>query len=473
MQIVPLSSIEVRKRQRKEIPATHVKSLRESILHVGLLHPPVCWRDGETWVLSAGECRFRTIEALAAEKLEFHHGNNKIPVGYIPITELREGIELLAFEAELDENVRRLDLTWQDKAQAYADLHTMRLKSNPQQTLADTKAELVELNAPSLHTGAPMRSANSNASEIREAITIAEHLGDEEVSKARNAREALSHILRKEEQRIQAALIKRVHAQKAPETLTLYHDDMTTRLPLLESNSVDLVIADPPYGIKASQGGFSDRTVIHHHYEDTPEVARKLIQTILTECFRITKPRANIFIFCDIDNFQYLKTVAANMGWVPFRRPMIWQKSESEGMAPWGGAGPRITTEFIFFATKGERGMTVSPTDVLNVRRVSRNLRIHGAEKPVDLLKRLIEVCTLPGDTVLDPCCGSGSTLVACRELKRTGIGIEKDKDYHTAAFTNVHSEDLKEAPVEGIASTHDAINDTYVVPASASHGPR
>jgi site-specific DNA-methyltransferase (adenine-specific) len=84
--------------------------------------------------------------------------------------------------------------------------------------------------------------------------------------------------------------------------------------------------------------------------------------------------------------------------------------------------------------------------DILTVPRVPRNVRVHGAQKPIDILIQLIEATTLPGDLVLDPCCGSGSTLVAARESKRSAIGFEKDKDYYTSAFANVHSGDLPNA---------------------------
>jgi DNA modification methylase len=126
------------------------------------------------------------------------------------------------------------------------------------------------------------------------------------------------------------------------------------------------------------------------------------------------------------------------MGWTVFRRPLIWMKSESEGLAPWGGSGPRITTEFLFYATKGQRGLNASPTDVFDDRRVPRQDRIHAAEKPVSLLTKLVNCSSLPGDRVLDPCCGSGSTLVACRDLKRRALGVEIDPDYYNTALANV-----------------------------------
>ncbi|MEI9899205.1 MAG: DNA methyltransferase [Hyphomicrobium sp.] len=60
--------------------------------------------------------------------------------------------------------------------------------------------------------------------------------------------------------------------------------------------------------------------------------------------------------------------------------------------------------------------------------------RLHPTQKPVEALRRLIEAFTRPGDLVLDPFCGSGSTLAAAQQLRRNWIGIELDNThYHTA----------------------------------------
>ena len=82
-----------------------------------------------------------------------------------------------------------------------------------------------------------------------------------------------------------------------------------------------------------------------------------------------------------------------------------------------------------------------SPVDILDESRVSRSERTHAAEKPVELLKQIIEASTLPGDFVLDPCCGSGSTLVATRQTHRTGLGIEKDETFYNTAMSNVYKD--------------------------------
>lgn len=60
--------------------------------------------------------------------------------------------------------------------------------------------------------------------------------------------------------------------------------------------------------------------------------------------------------------------------------------------------------------------------------------KIHPTQKPVNLLKRLIEIFTDKGDVVIDPCCGSGSTLRACLETGRAGFGFEIKKEFYTKA---------------------------------------
>ncbi len=64
-------------------------------------------------------------------------------------------------------------------------------------------------------------------------------------------------------------------------------------------------------------------------------------------------------------------------------------------------------------------------------------LKVHPTQKPVALLKELIEIFTDEYDVVIDPCAGSGSTLRACKELKRNSYGFEIKKDFYQLAIAN------------------------------------
>lgn len=428
MQFISISAIEVRDRQRSEasIDKGSLLQLAESIEQKGLLHPPVAWLEGQKHVLLAGRRRLGAISLLHEEKRLFFCNGFPVPAGEVPVTLVTDLSAADLAEAELEENLLRVDLTWQDRAQALAKIHELRAAANPQQTFKQTAEELSQK-----AQGARGTSTAQLRSRIRESVVITQHLHKPAVAKARTHEEALQIILKDEGAALEAELIRRrlASAESLPALCQVRHGSCLEILPQLAEGQFDLILGDPPYGIKASEGGFRDRTVHHHNYEDTPEVARDLMQAIITEGFRLSKPRANLFMFGDIDYFGLFKTLAGQMGWTPFRTPIIWQKSDSEGLAPWGRQGFRRTYEVIFYATKGQRGLFQSPVDILRYNRVSRADRVYGAEKPVDLLEAMIECSTLPGEYVLDPCCGSGSTLAACRRLKRRALGIELDLD--------------------------------------------
>ena len=78
------------------------------------------------------------------------------------------------------------------------------------------------------------------------------------------------------------------------------------------------------------------------------------------------------------------------------------------------------------------------PQNIINISNQSKECnqtrRLHPTQKPVELLEYLIRTYTLEGETVLDTCMGSGSTGVACINLKRKFIGIEKDDKYFEIA---------------------------------------
>ena len=81
--------------------------------------------------------------------------------------------------------------------------------------------------------------------------------------------------------------------------------------------------------------------------------------------------------------------------------------------------------------------------------------KIHPTQKPVGVLKRLIEIFTDPGETVIDPCCGSGSTLRAAAELGRNAFGFEIDRNFYKAAqekmLAGVHAKQAEDEMQEAL----------------------
>lgn len=429
MQLIDITTLTISSRQR-EIVAENIRNLEESIASKGLLHAPVVNREADGTIrLIAGEHRKIAVDNLHKASRVVSYNGDLVPPGQIPVVFLGELTAADLLETELEENIVRAEIPWQDKTRAIAAIHELRVAANPRHTFKDTQKELAEKTGHAINSG-------SARTAIRNATILAQNLNRPSIQKARNATEAMGILLKEENARLEAEMIKRTTRKaeadttrpSAPPPIVVHHGSLVDLLPTIDDNIVDLICADLPYGIGADKGGFRSRTVEHHNYDDSFQNAKQLMQVTINEGFRVCKPRANLFIFGDIDLFPFFKEAAARMGWKPFRTPIIWQKSESEGLAPWGREGFRRTYELIFFATKGGRGLLQSPTDILRENRVSRALRRYGPEKPVGLMEQLIECSTMPGDLVLDPCCGSGSTLMAARHLKRKAIGIELDE---------------------------------------------
>lgn len=460
MQIIRLDRLKVGPRQRKKIEKGPLTELRESIRTKGLFHPPVVQPDPtptHDFLLVVGERRFTAIAELSKAGIPFYCNNVKIEPGFIPATMIWDALNSAQiFEVELDENIRRIDIPWPDRTEALAKLHELYRRENLRQTPLQTARTLIAEHGAGSVNATERSNEVALTREVKQASIVAQHLDNPKIAKARNAAEAYNLVLRMEESRFRTALAKRA-LLAVPEKphIELRHGDLLHVLPKLPSGLADLILADPPYGINASGGGFRARTVVHHNYNDTVENARVIAQAIMVEGFRVTKQQANLFLFTDIKHWDFLQTVSANLGWTPFPRPVIWGKSDSEGLAPWGSQGFRLTTEFIFFATKGQKGLLASPIDYLRHDRVAD--KEHAAEKPISLLKKLIECATLPGDFVLDPCCGSGSTLQAAQALRRIGMGIEKDKDYYDMAVSRLYAEPEDEEDADALEESTTA----------------
>lgn len=437
------------KRQRKLIDKRKLADLKESILTHGLLHAPVVQKqDDNKFILVAGERRTRALDLIIGEKKDFLYNKERYgwsgagdsSYGDLPVVLLDEALSAAGrSEVELTENVERDELPWQDKMEALAYIHALKKEANPSQTYIQTAREIVAEASPQT-TGVAAQSPEHVKHLVRRAEIISAHISDPMIAKARNETEAFNLIIAKEERAALAELITR--GQRKHTSVEVRHGSLLEILPKLDSGLFDTILSDPPYGINVGAGGFRDRTVHHHNYDDSPDNTKLLLQCILTEGFRICKPRANLLLFCDIDFFGWLKEAAGRAGWDPFRTPITWIKSDSEGMAPWGREGFRRTTEWIFFARKGQKGLIHSPVDALRHNRVARDEREYGPEKPEPLLRELLSASTLPGDYILDPCCGSGSTLAAARSLNMRALGIELDLNAYNIALVKSQREE-------------------------------
>ena len=157
-----------------------------------------------------------------------------------------------------------------------------------------------------------------------------------------------------------------------------------------------------------------------------------------------------MIVFCSFEQIQTLINAAVKHGFVHYI-PLVFIKNYSPQVLK---ANMRVVgaTEYalVFYRNKlpkfrngaqtDENGKTIRGTGkmVFNWFQWEKDgkdiPKIHPAQKPVAVLKRLIEIFTDPGDVVIDPCCGSGSTLRAAMELGRNAYGFEIDRNFYQRA---------------------------------------
>ena len=121
-------------RQREHFDERAMEELISSICKpIGLLQPIILRNDCRTLV--AGERRLRAVRDISESELPIRHNNSAISIGEIPYVILDDLPEELVREAELEENIRRIDLTWQEKCIAVKELYDFRVAADPATTL--------------------------------------------------------------------------------------------------------------------------------------------------------------------------------------------------------------------------------------------------------------------------------------------------------------------------------------------------
>lgn len=223
-------------------------------------------------------------------------------------------------------------------------------------------------------------------------------------------------------------------------------------LPTLPSNSVDMILCDLPYG---------EVTACEWDHGLPLDLLWKEYHRICKGCIVLfaSQPFTTTLIASNLSNFRYCWVWKKNFSTnfyhakhMPLRNTEDicvfgrgkYYPQKSEGHIPTQSARGE-STNGLYFGTNtrnSDGGETTRyPTTVLEFSVVDPKKRVHSTQKPVDLLSYLIRTYTDEGDIVLDNAMGSGSTLVACAETGRSGIGIEISPSFFDFAQQRVFKE--------------------------------
>lgn len=235
----------------------------------------------------------------------------------------------------------------------------------------------------------------------------------------------------------------------------LINDDCLTFLKNIESESVDLVLTDPPYFISYDGGkGWDSQWKNEDEYLHWCNEWTK-------ECVRVLKPNRMMIVFGTLKTDTFIKyklNILNNMPDMFSQNEIIWSYN-------WGGRSKENFArkhEYAWCYSKGEKFL-FNADDVRIERKQKVNIRTgqpfekgtiptcvweknnhttskeyvnwHPTQKPIEILERSIKAYTNPDDTVMDIFSGSGSTMLACQKTDRLFMGCELDSEYYTKSI--------------------------------------
>jgi DNA modification methylase len=419
MKTIDITAIKIApSRQRRAFDPAKLQELSDGIVKRGLLHPIILRESEGQLFLVAGERRLRAITDIYGLEGSFSHDGAAVPANHIPYTLLADLDPLAVEEAELEENTHRDDLTWQERAAACARIASLRTRQ------ADARGDAPPTTA---DIALEIRGSSEGVNQeiTRREIIVARHLDNPEVKAAKSVGDAFKILRRQEATAKHRALGDSVGRTFTADVHQALNEDSLAWMRECKAEVFDVILTDPPYGMGADEFGDSGGIAAGAHgYADTPELYEQILSVCEQELFRLAKPQAHLYWFCDIDKFIDTRTRFAAVGWQVFRTPLLWYK-KTGARAPWPEHGPQRKYECILYAIKGKRTVLKMAGDVLDFP-PDANMG-HSAQKPVALYKELLSRSVMPGDAVLDPFMGTGTIFAAAHELKARATGIERD----------------------------------------------
>lgn len=237
----------------------------------------------------------------------------------------------------------------------------------------------------------------------------------------------------------------------------LFQVDCVEYLQKIPDNSIDLIFTDPPYGHNNNNGDLIDRweEALGKEKKDKPRPilndgpeANELVRKLFQEAARVLKPGCCCCCCCcggGGPDPQFARWSLWIDEVLDFKQMVVWDKGPM-GM----GWHYRRSYETILVAQK--RGAAchwfddshkieniIRPGDY-GIRKIIPTADQHPTEKPWQLAAHFIRLHSQPGEKVLDPFMGSGSTGVACMNLKRKFIGVELDEKFYGIAEKRIQT---------------------------------
>lgn len=415
---VPVHSILIDRSERQRRELVGIEELAESIQRIGLIHPIVITADR---VLVAGERRLTAVKLLGWTSIVAQHVEDLST----------EELHIL----ELEENIRRVDLSWQDQVAAIAKYHETRGKMDEDWKVENTAEELGLSPRHVYRNLFVARAVETGDERIVKADKFSVAHGLAERALARREATALASIPTFSEDIIPSTEPVNGEAPPPPPpSHPFLLADFTEWQATYDGPKFNLIHCDFPYGVNLQTSGQA-AIAAQGGYDDGEDVYWNLLSTLASAMTNVVADSAHLIFWFSLDFYQPTMETLTEMGWRVNPFPLVWMKSDNTGILPDAKRGPRRIYETAFFASRGDRLLATGPHGQGPVANAfahpGKDKSIHASEKPIPMLHHFLRLCCDEYSTVLDPTCGSGNAIRAAERLGAASVlGIERDPEF-------------------------------------------
>ena len=431
-------------RTRKVFDKEKLQRLATSFGRIGQQQPGVCSGDAGNYKLVCGERRLRAC-ILAG-----------IPFSFVLEKETDEDY---LFEIEVEENICRVNLTWQEDSDAVAALHELRDKQRRKeggtQRFKDT-AEEADVAVGTAYEDIELSKFMGSFQEVRDAKTkteakkIIKRYKSELFRKQllEDATETASESTARTEdapEKQESGMVEVAGKLVAGEALLdfdrrIIYGKMENELDRFKDETVNIMFFDPPWGVGLDEvrkkgGGTGD-------FEDNREKILEIFPIWLRQLWEKMARDSHLYLFFGIVHHQFVFDQLEQVGFRTNRIPLIWYKQGAHvtrNPEIWPGR----SYEPVAFARKGDKPIVKpgAPDVIITPAPTPTLKQDHPAAKHPDIYIELLSRSASPGDVVLDPMAGSCMSAVAAethKALKLDWWMIEQDKSFRDLGMTNV-----------------------------------
>lgn len=428
---LPVKSIIVNREDRQRRELTNIEELADSISRVGLINPIVVTQDH---VLVAGERRLTAHQLLGFEMIA------------VQFAEDLSEIELQMIE--LEENVKRQELSWQDTVRAVAKFDKLKKQQEESWTIESTATNLgmsptnvrryldvnrfIEEGRPEVLEAPKLSQAVNFAQRAieREKTSVLRDLKPSPATPSATPLEPGVPVLTLTPEEVEAA----VNVSRRAEIL---NESFTKWAKVVRTDPYNLIHCDFPYGVNTgdSPKGQSGGAAYGTGYDDSEGVYWELLEAFLKHQDNFCHPSAHMIFWFSMDFYEETRRQLKAGGWVVNPFPLIWSKGNT-GIIPDANRGPRRVYETALFCTRGDRKI---------VRAVGNHVAAevrkewHVSEKPKAMLEHFLRMLVDETTMLLDPTCGSGNAVGVAESLgAHWATGLELNPEYAKAAKENL-----------------------------------